>query len=88
MYAYFLAGPLSYTAVVSAVDATTAVACISSNRTIINNNNNNKYESSSNTTVTCIDIDLVKGEVVGQYFLYNVTPAVCSSVRPNFVSGP
>ena len=48
MYTYFLAGPPSYTAVVSAVDVTTAtaVACISSS--IINNN---KYESNRNTTV-------------------------------------
>ena len=66
-----LAGPLSYTAAVSAVavsavdDAATAAAaaCICSIR-----NNNNKYESSRNTTVTWIDIEYISDIRWGSIF--------------------
>ena len=54
MYAYFLAGPLSYTAVVSAVDA--AAATRTTTTTSISNRN---------TTVTRVDREYVSNRLSG-----------------------
>ena len=58
MYIYFLAGPLSYIAVVSAVDAAAAAETTTTNI------------SNRNMTVTWIDIEYVSNRLSGgQYFI-------------------